>query len=80
MEQTRPNAFHNTFSIAEYFVVPKPKDLESSRFEKSCSRHVCFLLLCVMSAVDFQNQSLLEADEIDNVGTDDLLTPKFLSE
>ena len=61
-----PNDLHDSLDIAQYFVVPESKNLETLRPNKTVARYV-ILIIGVLPAVYLQTQPGVKACEVQNV-------------
>jgi hypothetical protein len=67
----------NAFDVAQNVVVPESNDVISRFLQSSGSDGVFRTALCVLSAVDLNDQFQIERDEIDNAAGDRLLPFEF---
>ena len=77
--QILQNVLHDTVCILKRLIVPDTDDTKASRFQICGTPLVSFLLNIVLSAIDLDDQSPLDAQEIDDVRTDRGLMAKFAS-
>jgi hypothetical protein len=64
----------NHVEVAKNFVVPEPEDCPTVITEPAVSRQVGWMFE-VLAAVTFDDESVSDADEVDDVGAYDNLTP-----
>jgi len=66
-----------TLQITHQFIVPNPKYPKTSCCEKGIALFIVLRLFGMLPTVELQDQVLVEADEIDNVSPNRLLTLEF---
>ena len=64
------------FDISEHFVIPETQDTVAAFDEPLITGRVT-LVICVLAAVDFDDEPLLSTGKIDDIRTNRLLTHKF---
>jgi hypothetical protein len=62
--------------VLENLAIPEPQDREAARDQPSVSGLVV-IALGMLAAINFNDQFVLETDEIDNVAAQQLLTAEF---
>jgi hypothetical protein len=72
------NCFDNPSSVAQSLVVPKPDYLPAPAFEPGSSLFV-YGIVRMLTAIDFDNQSMLGAGEVDNEFADRMLSPELVT-
>ena len=72
------NRFKNARHVAKYVVVPKSQDTVVAISEPFIANGIARIFR-MLPAVDLDNQAAFTADEIDDVGTNRLLTNKFMT-
>ncbi len=77
-QQNRSDSFFNGFNFVKYLAVPKPQNLKTLAPQPFITLQVVRRGLRVLSAIHFNDQTLLEANEIYDVGIDRLLSPEFM--
>jgi hypothetical protein len=78
MQQRGPhNPIQYTRRFRQYSVVPETQHQEAPFVQERVARCVAIQHLCMLGSVNLDDQSLLEADEIDNIGADRLLAAEF---
>lgn len=75
--QILSNPLQNPVYVSEHVVIPKSQNEESLIAKPPITSFVIICLLSVLSAIKFDNQSLLQAYEIDDVASQRLLATKF---
>jgi hypothetical protein len=75
--QILSNPLQNPVYVSEHIVVPKPQNNETLIAKPNITLFIVIFLLHVLSAVEFDNQSLLQAYEIDDVAPQRLLAAKL---
>ena len=70
MAQREPNAFENALEILQDLVVPESDDPESLSLQPVRAPGIGRLLDRVLPAIQFDDESLLEAEEIHVIGSD----------
>jgi len=66
----------DAFDVLEYLVVPDPDDLVAEPDQQCVPLAIC-RALCMLAAVDFDDQMPFAADEVRAVGTYRLLADEF---
>jgi hypothetical protein len=66
---------HNTFCFHQYFMVPESKHPESP-FGKPCIAIRIAGRFQMLATIDFHDQLTFQADEVDDIGPDRVLTSK----
>ena len=74
--QSNCNEFEHPVCIADHVVVPKPKDTIVVVFKPSIA-HTILLTVCVLPAIDFDDQPTFATDKVDDIRTDRLLAYKL---
>ena len=77
-DQGSRNRFQHTFYIADDVIVPKTENRIIPVAQPSIAYPIA-LAVSMLTAVDFNNQSLLATKKINNVATDRLLTNELMS-
>ena len=77
--QVHLNVFDDAVQFMRDLIVPISKDAISALFEVCVSFFIVSLRFGVLSPVDFDDELFFQADEIDVVLTDGLLSPKLKS-
>jgi hypothetical protein len=74
-----PNRLLHRCPILEDIIVPEPKHRKPLTFQAGCAGRVVgrLLGLGMLSAVQFEDQLLVETDEIDDIPTNRNLPPEF---
>lgn len=72
------NCFQHPFQILRYFIIPESQDGKALRLKK-CSSLPIFLTLCMLSTVEFDDEFLFQAYEIDDVGANRMLATEFIT-
>ncbi len=75
--QPMRNGRQHIISFQQYFIVPETKYAESNLFKCLCALYVVNMRIQMLTTVEFDNQSPLDADEIDDVASKLMLAPKF---
>jgi hypothetical protein len=70
------NCFQDAIHILEHFIVPKSQHAISMLSQPTVTFHVTFVER-VLSAIEFNNQSLLAADKVDDIPADRLLSDEL---
>src|SRR5580692_2941667 len=63
--QRYENRLQDPIRIAERFIVPKSDHAITTRLKPECPR---FAVICMLSAINFDDELRLRAKEIDNIG------------
>ena len=71
--------FQHSIRLFQRVMVPKPDHPKTHRFQTGCSLSIVHNLLGMLAAVQFHDQFLLKADEINDVRRDRMLSPKLES-
>jgi hypothetical protein len=69
----------HTFHVGQHVGVPEAHDAESSGFQEERSGVVVSLLLGMLSAIEFHDQFLRDAHEVDDVWTDNVLPSELFA-
>ena len=77
--QVHLNVFDDAVKFMRDLIIPISKDAISALFETCVSFFVVSLRFGVLSPVDFDDELFFQADEIDDVLPDGLLSPKLKS-
>jgi hypothetical protein len=77
--QLTQNFLKYTIRLLQRFVIPKPDYPEAFRFKTSCSLGIAGNLLGMLPAIQFHYQLLFNADEINDVWWNRMLSPKLES-
>jgi hypothetical protein len=77
--QRPPDDLADYVQLATDFIVPKSQHTVAVRLQPARSRRVFLYPVRVLTAVDFDDQLALEADEVDNISPEDVLSPKFVA-
>ena len=67
--------FQHTAAVAQHVVIPKTKNPVALRLEPSIAINVA-RILGVLSAIDFDDDAPLVADEVDDEAADQRLSPE----
>ncbi|SDF81716.1 hypothetical protein SAMN05216241_102446 [Limimonas halophila] len=67
----------NSIRIAQHVVVPEPHDGKAAVLQIPCPSGVLFVSQRVLAAIDFHDQPMGHAYEIDHIGADRVLTAKL---
>ncbi len=70
----------DTPRIAQYIVIPKSKHEKSIPLQESIPGVVGGCLVLMLTAVDLNDEPLLDANEVDDERPDRMLTPEFMRE
>jgi len=70
------DSFPNAFDISKYFIIPKAQHAVTMVGQPSITDRVARVCR-VLTAVDFDDESLLAADKVNDVGTDRFLADEF---
>jgi len=73
------NPFPDALNVRQDFVIPQPQYSIASRFEKTRAPLIRFRALGMLSPIQFNHQPPLRTAEIDDEGTDIMLTAKLRS-
>lgn len=73
------NNRQHPLKIFKHVIVPKSQHSEAIKVEKPVPFFIFLPGGSVLSAIEFDYQSLFKADEIDDVAVDGLLSPEFIS-
>ena len=76
MNQRRKNFLEHIIRPLQDFVIPKPNHAKSTARQILRPLDVVEQIVCVLSSVDFDDQSRTNAHEIDDISTDRLLSAK----
>jgi hypothetical protein len=71
------NMLHDPIRVLERVIVPNSDDAESLSFEPGRAHAIMRRCDRVLAAIDFDDQLLLEADEIDDISTNRSLASEF---
>jgi hypothetical protein len=71
------NCSQDTFEVGQHFIFPEAQDPEAVLLQELRSRVICRGLLGMLSAIDFNDQSIFNADKIDDVWSDRVLAAKL---
>ena len=71
------DSVHHTVYVVEYFVVPKAQNSESWCYEPSVTALVVGDVASMLPTIDLHDESLREADEINDICSKRLLTTKL---
>jgi len=77
--QLTQNFLQHSIGLFQHDIIPKPNYPKAFRFKTSCSLAIAGSLLGMLPAIQFHNQLLLEADEINDVWWNRVLSPKLKS-
>ncbi len=77
--QSTQNFLQHSFGLFQHVIIPKPDYPKAFRFKISCSLGIAGNLLGMLSAIQFHYQILFEADEINDVWWNRMLSPKLES-
>jgi len=75
--KTFSNACQYTIKVINYFIVPETQYPVTLSPQDSCSLFINLLLLCMLSAIQFNNKLLLRTTEIDDIPTNRVLTTEL---
>ncbi len=67
----------NAFDVAQHFVIPKSQHLETLRTKPVGAATILLGLPSMLTAVDFDDEAALQADEIGDVRAERDLAAKF---
>jgi hypothetical protein len=73
-----PDRFEHGIQLLENLKVPEPHDPKSARLEPGRSHFISINLGCMLAAIEFDDQSRPEADEIDDIVSNRILLPELL--
>ena len=73
------NSFQNGVNFIHYLAIPKPQHRASIGLQPTCACIVIFCLLGVAAAIQLNNEALLEAGEVHDIGPDRVLSSKSVS-
>ena len=76
--QPPQNRFQNRARIPQDVVIPEPQHDKPLRFQPCRSIRVVIDSFCVLPAIGFDHQLVLETDEIHDVTSDRCLPPEFV--
>jgi hypothetical protein len=71
--QHAQNRFQNNIHITQNIVIPEPQYGKALRFKPAGSGRIAHHLFQVLPAINFNHHAALEANEIDDIGTQRLL-------
>jgi len=71
------NRFNTSIGLFQNLVVPETHNPESASIQKSCARFIFLTLFGMLAAVDFNDQSSVDASEVDNERTNRVLPPEL---
>ena len=74
------DSVHHTVDVVEYIVVPKPEHRESLLYEPRVTIIVVGNLMSMLPAIEFDNESLRQANKIDDIYAKRLLTTELAAE
>ena len=77
--QLTQNFIEHHICLLQSVVIPEPNHSKSFRFQISRPFGVAGKLGCMLSAVEFDDKPLFEADEVDDLRWNRMLSPKFES-
>ena len=72
-----PNLPHHRLGSAENVVIPEAQNAIALFLQPLSAARVVLNLLCMLTAIDFDDDAALEADKIDDECADWLLAAKF---
>ena len=76
LTQLRQNDAKDAFSVTQYLWVPKSQHLISLRRERGVARAV-FWIICMLPAIDLNDELPLTTNEIDDIGANRFLPNEF---
>jgi hypothetical protein len=76
--QLRQNDAENAFPVTQYLRIPKSQHLISLRRERGIAGAV-FWIICMLPAIDLNDELLLATNKIDDIGADGFLPNEFES-
>jgi len=79
VRQQLKNFCKHRIKLPQDFVVPKTQDTITARIQKFGARVVKFGHRPMLPAVNFHHKSFLNANEIDDIGRNGILTPELAS-
>ena len=77
--QLTQNFIEHHICLLQSIVIPEPNHSKTFRFQISRPLSIAGKLRCMLSAVEFDDKPLLEADEVDDVRWNRMLSPKYES-
>src|SRR5579864_6962447 len=79
VHQAPLNAFKNKIEILNHLDIPVTHHTESLALEKSCARCISCNIRSdrMLTAIEFDNELLLEANRVNNIWSDRLLASEF---
>lgn len=78
--QRELNGFDNAVDVVHDLVIPKADDLIAQGFKVFCALCVVFDLLQMLTAIQFDDEFLFDADKIGDVVADGVLSSEFDAE
>jgi len=77
--QLTQNFLQHSIRLFQRIIIPKPNYPKAFRFKTSCSLGIAHNLLRMLPAIEFHYQLSFNADEINDVWWDRMLSPKLES-
>ena len=71
---------YNAIDIIRHFIVPKADDFVTERVQGFGSFFVIFLLFQMLTSIQFNDEFLFDADEVENVFTNGVLSSEIDSQ
>ncbi len=75
--QRAPDRIGNRIPITEHVVIPKAHDTKSFSLKPCSAFRVVLTVECVLPAVEFDNQSTVETNEVDDISSQRNLAAKL---
>ncbi len=71
------NYFKHRFLIFQHLIIPKPQNGKALRFQKCFTRCLIPGLFIVLATIEFDDQCLFQANKVNDIRTDGMLTTKL---
>jgi len=72
------NICHYNFRRFQYVVVPVTQNTIAAFFQPGTSLFIVFHLVSMLTTIEFDDQFLFKADEVNNVNSDRMLSPELV--
>ena len=75
--QRLPNRLENTVHVIKYLIVPESQHAKPGLLQKDRTFSICFNVFSVLTAVQLDNESPFQTNEVEDVIPERVLTPEF---